>query len=130
MIIDWKKWGVFGVIVVLALLCAVLAGVLVWRGQQGKATQAKVDVGQASAAADAGVAALRERSAVDQARAQIHINVKGGIDAIRSATGSDAQITPAARDAGLRALCGMRSYRGDAGCAALCGAAECERAAE
>ncbi|MEV4934431.1 hypothetical protein [Sphingobium sp. LSP13-1-1.1] len=130
MTIDWRKWGVFGVIAVLALLCAVLGGVLLWRGQQGKATQAKVDVGQAGAAADAGVGALQERQAVDQAHAQIDINVKGGIDAIRSAAGSDVQITPAARDAGLRALCGMRSYRGDPRCAALCRAAGCERPAE
>jgi hypothetical protein len=130
MIIDKRKAIVFGLIVAAALMCAAIGGFLAWRAGHGERVQAKVDVGQAGAAADAGVNALRERAAIDQAHAQIDIKVNGGIDAIRSAAGSDAQITPAARDAGLRALCGMRSYRGDARCAALCRTAGCERAAQ
>ena len=130
MIIDKRKGIIFGLIAAAALACAAIGGFLAWRSGHGQRVQAKVDVSQAGAAADAGVKALQERAAVDQAHAQIDINVKGGVDAIRSAAGSDAQITPAARDAGLRALCRMRSYRGDAGCAALCGAAGCERSAE
>jgi len=130
MIIDRRKAIVFGLIVAASLACAAIGGFLAWRAGHGQRVQAKVDVGQAGAAADAGVNALQERGAAEQAHAEIDINVKGGIDAIRSAEGSDAQITPAARDAGLRALCGMRSYRGDTRCAALCGIAGCERAAE
>ena len=130
MIIDKRKAIVFSAIVAAALACAAIGGFLAWRSGHGARVQAKVDVGQAGAAADAGVSALRERQAAGEARAQIDINVKGGIDAIRSAEGSDARITPAARDAVLRALCGMHSYSCDARCTALCAAAGCERAAE
>ncbi len=130
MIMDRTKAITVGLIAAAAIACAAIGGFLAWHAGHSQRVQAKVDVGQAGASADAGANALRERNAVDQARAQIDINVKGGVDAIRSAAGSDAQITPAARDAGLRALCGMRSYRGDARCAALCGASGCERSAQ
>jgi len=104
------------IILIVLGIAAALALVLAVRGCSGAGTKAKLATGQAGAAANSARDTVQtignQAAAEDQADAITKENDR----AIRSAPGANAPVDPAARDAGLRALCRRAAYRGDAKC--------------
>jgi Flp pilus assembly protein TadD len=100
---------ILGIVAALGLLLAV-------RGCGTAGTRAKLATGQAGAAI--GSARDTVQTIGNQIAAETHIDdiTKENEHEIRAAPGANAPVNPAARDAGLRALCKRASYRGDPKC--------------
>lgn len=103
------------VLIVLGIFAA-LALVMAVRGCSSAKTEAKLATGQAGAAIKSGGDAVQTIGNQMTAETASDAITKENTDAIRSAPGANAPVTPTARDAGLRALCRRAAYRGDPKC--------------
>lgn len=103
---------IIGVILLVLLIVAILA----IRGCSSGKTEAKLANGQSQAATQSGRDAVQSVGNQSAAEIQVDAITKENEDAIRSAPGANAAVAPAARDAGLRALCRRAAYRGDPKC--------------
>ncbi len=101
--------AVVGIVLLLILVLAI-------RGCSSGKTEAKLANGQGQAATQSGRDAVQTVGNQSAAETQIDATTKENEDAIRSAPGANAPVDPAARDAGLRALCKRASYIRDPRC--------------
>lgn len=84
--------------------------------RRSEAAQSRVERAQGTAASNSAADAVNTVAASGEAaRASEDMTRKNEKD-IRNAKGSDAAVDPAARDAGLRALCLRSAYRADPRC--------------
>lgn len=106
-------------VVLIAAAVLLIFGSLVLRSCQtaGTArTKAKLATGQAGAAIESGGDAAQTIGNQAAAEAATDALTRENEHAIRTAPGANAPVDPAARDAGLRALCRRAAYRGDPKC--------------
>ncbi len=101
--------AVVGIVLLLVLVLAI-------RGCSSGTTEAKLANGQGQAATQSGRDAVQTVGNQSAAEAQVDATTKENENAIRSAPGANAPVDPAARDAGLRALCGRKANRGNPKC--------------
>lgn len=104
------------VIIAGAGLVLLIVAVLAIRGCSSGKTEARLANGQGQAATQSGRDAVQTVGNQSAAEAQIDATTKENENAIRSAPGANAPVDPAARDAGLRALCKRSAYRSDPKC--------------
>lgn len=115
------RWAVYLIGMALA---AALVGFLVWwvvirPGQlRQQAAQAHVDVKMSDAGAAAATTALKETVIHDREVTTIHDITREGENAVRSAAGADVH-SPDVAAAQRAALCGMRTYQPQPGCATV-----------
>lgn len=84
--------------------------------RRSEAAQSRVQSAQAQAASNSAADAVNTIAASGEAQAASEAQTRQNEKDIRNAKGSDAAVDPAARDAGLRALCLRRAYRADPKC--------------
>ncbi len=100
--------GVVGIIFIIALIAF---GTSQCARQRNAASQARVDAGQAAAASESAKNASQVQSTVNANEVASEALGRTNEQEIRNAQGSNAVVSPAARDAGLLALCRRASYR-------------------
>jgi Flp pilus assembly protein TadB len=83
---------------------------------RSQAAQSRVERSQAEAQSNSSAAAVNTVAASGEASAASEALTRSNEKEIRDAKGSDAPVDPAARDAGLRALCLRRAYSADPKC--------------
>ncbi|GAA0745220.1 hypothetical protein CA233_19120 [Sphingomonas sp. ABOLD] len=103
------------ILIILGILAALGLALFV-RGCSGSETRVKLANGQGAAATES--ARDTVLTIGNQTAAEGHIDdiTKENEHEIRAAPGANAPVDPAARDAGLRALCKRASYRSDPKC--------------
>jgi Flp pilus assembly protein TadB len=98
------------------LVLAITFGVHSCDVRRSKAAQSRVERSQAAAASNSAADAVNAVAASGEAAAASEQLTRSNEKDIRNAQGSTAPVDPAARDAGLRALCLRRAYRDDPKC--------------
>lgn len=83
---------------------------------RSKAAQSRLDKGQAGAASNSAADAIGTVAASGAASAASEDLTRSNEQQIRAAQGANAPVNPAARDAGLAALCKRATYRDDPRC--------------
>ena len=101
---------------VLLLCLAVWVSVEAWQFFHSPAPQSRVGTSQAAAASNSAADAVNTVAASGEASAASEALTRSNERDIRNAQGSDAPVNPAARDAGLHALCLRDAYRADPRC--------------
>jgi hypothetical protein len=104
------------IIGVILLIVAVGLFVKSCDNRRSRAAQARVERSQAEAQANSAADAVNTVAASGEAAAASEALTRSNEKDIRDAKGSNAAVDPAARDAGLRALCLRRAYRDDPKC--------------
>jgi hypothetical protein len=110
-------WRLIGIIAALIAIIAIPA--LLVRScdvHRSKAAQSRVERSQAAAASNSAADAIATQERSSAAAAASEDLTRSNEKDIRNAQGSNAAVDPAARDAGVRALCLRRAYRDDPRC--------------
>lgn len=108
---------------VIAYIAAAAIAVLVvwaafhfWQKSRSQAAQARVQHEQTQALSNSASDAVGTVAASGEAAAASEALTRSNEQAIRAANGADAPVNPAARDAGIAALCRRQAYRNDPRC--------------
>lgn len=101
------------------LVVACIAFLTYCENQRSKGAQSRVEASQANAQANSSADAIGTVAASGASEAASEDLTRSNEKDIRNAKGSNAAVDPAARDAGLRALCMRRTYRDDPQCKLL-----------
>ena len=123
MIVDRTKLAAL-VPAAAALFAVIAASFLVWwifihpGAVRREAAQAKADTAMAQGGANAATAAIGEQVIHDREITTIREITREGENAVHSAAGADVE-SPAVGAAMRSALCGMRAYQSEPGCAAV-----------
>jgi Flp pilus assembly protein TadB len=110
-------WRLIGLIAALIAIIAIPA--LLVRScdvHRSKAAQSRVERSQAEAASNSAADAIATQERSSAAAAASEDLTRSNEKDIRNAKGSNAAVDPAARDAGVRALCKRRAYASDPRC--------------
>jgi uncharacterized membrane protein YdfJ with MMPL/SSD domain len=108
---------------VIAIIVAVIAAVLIvgftvrsCDKRHARAAQARVERSQAEAASNSAADAIGTVAASGEASAASENLTRSNEGDIRAAEGSGDKVNPAARDAGITALCKRKAYANDPRC--------------
>lgn len=107
---GWSVLGILAVVIATALL------VRSCDSRRDKAAQSRVDASQGQAQAESGKDAIDTVSRAGEAQAASEGQSRRAEQDIRSASGAGDAVNPAARDAGLAALCKRAIYRNHPRC--------------
>lgn len=111
------SYRIIGAVVgVIALIVAVGLFVRSCDARHSRAAQERVAHSQAEAQQQSAEEAINTVAAAGQREAESEALSRSNEKDIRNAEGSDAAVNPAARDAGIRALCLRNAYRNDPRC--------------
>jgi hypothetical protein len=113
-VIPWRLIGYLAALVGLVLLVGFT--VRSCDSRHNKGAQSRVERSQGEAHSNSAADAVNTVAASGEASAASEELTRQNEKDIRNAKGSNAAVDPAARDAGLRALCLRRAYRDDAKC--------------
>lgn len=110
-------WRLIGILAGLVLLIAVVGfGVRSCDKRHARAAQARVERSQAEAASNSAADAVSTVAASGEASAASEALTRSNEQQIRAAQGANDKINPAARDAGIGALCRRKAYENDSRC--------------
>jgi hypothetical protein len=112
--IPWRILGLLAGLIVLIAVPALL--VRSCDRHRSEAAQSRVERGQTGALSNSAADAVGTVAASGEASAASEDLTRSNEQQIRAAQGSNATVDPAARDAGLTALCKRSAYRDDAKC--------------
>jgi hypothetical protein len=104
------------IVAVVALILIVLAAFHFYEKSRSQGAQSRVNAGQQGAFQNSSVDAVSTISNAAANEAASDELTRKNEEDIRNAKGSSAAVDPAARDAGLRALCLRGAYRDDPKC--------------
>lgn len=113
-------WRLIGLIA--ALIALIVIPALVVRScdaRHSKAAQTRIEQSQAGAASNSAADAINAVAASGGREAASEDLTRSNDRDIRAAQGSGDKVNPAARDAGLSALCKRKAYANDPRCKAL-----------
>ena len=98
------------------LLFAVIMTLAYCQNQRSKGAQARVERSQAEAASNSAADAVGTVARSGEASAASEALTRDNEGKIRAADGANAPVNPAARDAGITALCKRQAYQSDPRC--------------
>jgi hypothetical protein len=104
------------VVGVLALIVGTALFVRSCDSRHNRAAQGRVEASQAQAASNSAADAIGTMAASGEAERASEDLTRTNEQQIRAAEGSNAAVNPAARDAGIAALCRRAAYRDDPRC--------------
>jgi predicted secreted protein len=108
--------AIFFIVGLLVLIGVVAFAVRSCDKRHSRAAQTRVERSQAEAAANSAADAIGTVAASGEAERASEDLTRTNEQQIRAAEGSNAAVNPAARDAGIAALCRRAAYRNDPRC--------------
>jgi hypothetical protein len=108
--------AVFFIVGIVVMVLAIVFAVHSCDVRRSKAAQSRVEASQAQAASNSAADAVNTVAASGAASAASEDLTRSNDRDIRAAQGSNQAVNPAARDAGISALCRRKSYANDPRC--------------
>lgn len=112
--IPWRLIGLIAAVIAIVAIPALL--VRSCDRHRSQAAQSRVNAGQAGAMSNSASDAVNTVAASGEASAASEALTRSNEQQIRAAQGANAKVDPAARDAGINALCRRQAYANDPRC--------------